>query len=188
MSGGDEKLKSALDIALERAKQLGRMSAEEKQRLKEEELAAMGQALGKRYLSGLPVRDVDMELGKYKEGRRIIVRYLLSFLVDKIDVRDAEGAERILEAIQHFSADSIVAQSIRTIIQEYQGAIEQAFQENRPKLEGVRRKELATKGISGSAVKPAIESSPEWLQVRQELDAYYRKRFEEMATLLPKAL
>ncbi len=49
-------------------------------------------------------------------------------------------------------------------------------------------KELKLRGISGSAVEPAIETSPEWLETRQRLDATYRKRFEETKPLLLKAL
>ena len=64
---------------------------------------------------------------------------------------------------------------IRDLFDEYQ-------------LGAARRKELKLKGISGSAVEPAIESSPEWLEIKQGLIASYQKRFEETKTPLLKAL
>src|SRR4030042_1871474 len=126
MSDNDRELKSAFDIALERASKLGGISSDEKQKLQEEKLASIGIALSKRYMSGLPVRDVEIELG------------------------------------------------------EYQKAMEKAWQGSQSKLGAVKRKEMKAKGISGSAVEPAIETSTEWLQVEQQLDSTYKKRLEEI--------
>ncbi len=148
----------------------------------------MGQALGKRYLSGLPIRDVELELGKYKEDRQILIRYLLAFLVDKISLTEPGDVERILEAIQHFSKSPKVIEGIRGLINEYRTAVEQARQEIQSKLGTARRKELARKGISGSAVEPAIEASPEWLEASQHLRSDYQKRLEGIKLLSSGAL
>ncbi|GAG17827.1 unnamed protein product, partial [marine sediment metagenome] len=107
MSGENEKIKSALEIALEKAQKLGALSEEERRRLRDEELVAAGEALAKRYLNGLPLRDIEIELGRRGgDDRRIISRNLLSRLVDKIDMEHIAGGERILAAIQHLSGDS----------------------------------------------------------------------------------
>jgi hypothetical protein len=178
MSGDDKELKSAFDIAMERAQKLGGLSAEDKRRLREEDLSEVGQALGKRYLRGLPIRDVDLELNKYKEDRQILIRYFLAFLVDRISLTDTGDVERVLEAIQHFSGSPKVIDGIRGLINEYPAAVEQARREIRSKLGTARREELARKGISGSAVEPAIEVSPEWLETSQHLLSEYQKRLE----------
>jgi len=182
MSGDDKELKSAFDIAMERAQKLGGLSSEEKKRLKEGELAEVGDALGKRYLSGLPIRDVELELGKYKEDRQILISYLISYLlsslVDKISLANPDDVEKILEAIRHFSKRPKVIEGIRDIINEYQIALEQARQEIQGELGTAKRKELAKKGISGSAVEPAVEASPEWLETSQHLLSEYQKRLE----------
>ncbi len=181
MSSENEKIKSALEIALEKAQKLGALSEEERQRLRDEELVAAGEALAKRYLNGLPLRDIDVELGKRREeDRQIISRNLLSSLVDKIDMEHIAGAEGILAAIQHLSGDSGVVQSMRDLLREYQSATEKAWRENGSALEAAKRNELELKGISGSAVAPAIETSPEWLQIRQRLDSHYQERLEEI--------
>jgi len=178
MSGDDRELKSAFDIAMERAQKLGGLSADDKKRLREAELSEVGQALGKRYLSGLPIRDVELELGKYKEDRQILIRYFLAFLMDKISLTDPVDVERILEAIQHFSGSPKVIDGIRSLMNDYPAAVEQARQEIQSKLGTARRKELARKGISGSAVETAIEVSPEWLETSQHLLSEYQKRLE----------
>jgi len=184
MSGEDKELRSAFDIAMERAQKLGGLSAEEKKRLKEGELSEVGQALGERYLSGLPIRDVELELDKYREDRQILIRYLLSFLAGKINLTDAGDVERILEAIQHFSGSPKVVEDIRDIINEWQTAVAQARRETQSKLLAAKRKELAKKGISGSAVEPAIEASPEWLETSQHLLSEYQKRLEGIKSSL----
>jgi hypothetical protein len=188
MSGDDKELKSAFDIAMERAQKLGDMSVLEKQRSREEEFRAIGEALGKRYLDGLPIRDVEIELRRYEENRQIVIRYLLSFLLDALALGNSEGAENILAAVQHYSGDSGAVERIRNLFNEYQKAIEQAWEEKRIKLGAAQRKELKLRGISGSAVEPATEASPEWLEIRQRLDASYQKRFEEAKIPLLKAL
>jgi hypothetical protein len=180
MSGDDNELKSAFDIAMERAQKLGGLSAEDKKRLREGELSEVGQALGKRYLSGLPIRDVELELGKYKEDRQILIRYIVAFLVDKISLTEPGDVERVLEAISHFSESPKVIEDIRGLISEYRKAVEQSRQEIQSKLGTARRKELARKGISGSAVELAIEASPEWLEVKQGLDTSYQKRLKRI--------
>ena len=182
MSSGDEKLKSALDIALEKAKRLGNLSYADKQRLKEEKLAVAAEALGKRYLEGLPLRDLEIELGKREEDRRIVIRYLLSFLVSKINLKNPEEAKKILVAIQHFSTAPSAAENIRNLLNEYRSAVEQAWQENHVALRKAKKKELTLKGISGSAVVPEITISSEWLQIQQRLDSEYQKRLEWIKT------
>jgi len=184
MSGDDKELKSAFDIAMERAQRLGGLSSEEKKRLKEGELAEVGDALGKRYLSGLPIRDVELELEKYREDRQILIRYLLAFLVNQIRLTDPGEVEGVLEAIRHFSKNSEAIESIRRLMNEYQKAVGQAWQEIQSKLGTVRRKELARKGISGSAVEPATEASPEWLETSQHLLSVYQKRLKGIKSSL----
>ena len=178
MPGEDEEWKSALDIAMEKAQKLGSLSNEDKRKLKEEELSEVGQALGKRYLSGLPVRDIELELEKYKENRQSVVSYFLNFLFDNISPTDSANAETILEAIEHFTKSQEAAGRIRNTINEYQTTIVKLRRESLGKLIAVKKKELANMGISGSAVEPAVEACAEWLESKQALDATYKERLK----------
>jgi len=181
MSGGNDEIKSALDIALEKAQKLGALSAEEKQRLREGELVEAAEALAKRYLGGLPLRDVEAELEVRGEwDRKIVISYMLSSLVETVDIKLDGGSERVLAAIEHFSGDQDAVRSIRELLHEYQGAVEKARQENWGALESAMRKELELKGISGSAVVPAVETSSGWLQIQHRLDSHYQERLDEL--------
>jgi hypothetical protein len=104
--------------------------------------------------------------------------------VDKINLIDPGDVEKILEAIRYFSKRSKVIEGIRDIINEYQIAVEQARQEIQSELGTAKRKELAKKGISGSAVEPAIEASPEWVETSQHLLSEYQKRLEGIKSSL----
>jgi len=181
MSINDDKIKSALEIALEKAQKLGALSDEEKYRLKDEELVAAGEALAKRYLNGLPLRDIETELAGRAEGdRRMISQHLLQHLLDRSDIGHIGRDDNILAAIQHLSGDPGIVQSIRDLLQKYESAIEKAKQENLSALEAAKRNELELMGISGSAVEPAIETSREWMQVQQDLDSHYQGQLEHI--------
>ncbi|HEY48563.1 MAG TPA: hypothetical protein G4O13_00775 [Dehalococcoidia bacterium] len=181
MPDKDDKIKSALDIALERAQRLGAPSEDEKRRLKEEELAAAGEALVKRYLSGLPLRDIDAELARHAEDERETVkRHLLSNLLDRIDVRRGAADEKVLTAIEHLTGDAGTVQAIGKLMKEYNGALEKAQLEKQGALREAKLNELKLKGISGSAVEPAVESSAEWLETQRSLESQYRERLDEL--------
>ena len=181
MSRKNDKIKSALEIALEKARNLDGLSTEEWQRLKEKELVVAGESLARRYLDGLPLRDLEVELGRHREGdRQRINSYLMSNLIDAIDMETTTTNMRIFDAIQHLSTEAEFVQSIRCLIQEYEGAKEKARKENLSALEAAKRNELELRGISGSAVEPAIETSPEWLQIRHQLESRCQKRLEEI--------
>jgi len=180
MSGENDKVKSAFEIAMERVQKLGSLSDEEKRKLKEEELGPAGKALAERYLSGLPLRDLDIELGRRAEADRSAVRrYAVSHLLEAIDLGNTQEDDRILSAIEHLSGDSGLVGRIKDILQDYRKAIEEARQKNWGRLEAAKRNELALRGVSGSAVEPAVETSPEWLQIRSDLDLDFLKRLAD---------
>ena len=187
MSNEEGKLKSALDIALERASKLGRMSDEERREARRKELAEVGEALAARYLKGLPIRDVELELAKYKEDRQKVIHYMLDGLWSRLDIGNPQEIDKILSAIEHFTGNSGVAEEIRSLATEYQNEVEKTLGKNRNSLEDAKRKELKRMGISGSAIIPMIESSPEWLQLRDGVNSRYRKRLEGLKSFL-KAL
>lgn len=180
MSGRDDKVKSAFEIAMERVQKLGSLSDEERRKLKEEELGPAGKALADRYLSGLPLRDLDIELGRHAEADRAAVsRHAVSRLLEAIDLGNTQEDDRILSAIGHLSGDSGLVGRIKDILSEYHEAMERAKRENWGRLEAAKRDELKLKGISGSAVEPVVETSPEWLRIRGRLDADYLRRLAD---------
>ena len=181
MSGDDNEIKSALDIAMEKAQKLGSLSPEESRKIKERELMATGEALAKRYFNRLPMRDIDVEMGRHdEEERKIIVRSILSNLANGLDIKHEADFEALLEAIRHFSGDSDTVQGIKELSHKYREAVEKAWQENMGAVESAKLEELKLNGISGSAILPAAETSPKWLEIRQALESSYGERLAEL--------
>ena len=181
MPGDDEKIKSALEIALEKAEKLGAPSDEEKQETRREKLAATAEALVRRYLSGLPLQDLEVELAKLPAGDMTAVRRdLKSDLLDAIDLESPGQNDKALAAIQQVFGEAETVQSIRDLLQQYAGAVESARTQNLPALKSAKMEELRQRGISGSAVEPSVETSKAWLDLRQQLSAGYRTLIEEI--------
>ena len=186
MPDENDRIKSALEIALEKAEKLGSLSAEEKQHRKDEEYLAAAEALAMRYLEGLPLTDIDLELAKYQEEERsIVVNHLVVYLVNKVGINQDTVNERILAAIAHILPESKIPQSIAETLHDYRTAKDRARQENLGRLEADKRSELEQIGISGSAVQPAIETSSEWIRIQQDLDSHYEQRLDEIKRNLP---
>jgi hypothetical protein len=64
------EIKSAWEIAMERAEKLGKLSPEELKRQREKEYAVIGQALAEKYLGGLDLRQLEVDLDKYEGEKR----------------------------------------------------------------------------------------------------------------------
>ena len=181
MAGNDEKIKSALEIALEKAEKLGAPSEEEKQEARREELAATAEALARRHLNGLPLRDLEVELAKLPAGDTATVRqHLKSHLLKAIDLESPGQNDKALAAIQQVFGESETVQSIGDLLQQYAGAVESARTQNLPALKSAKMDELRQRGISGSAVEPSVETSQAWLDLLQQLSAGYRTQIEEI--------
>ena len=178
---GDEKIRSALEIALAKAEKLGVPSEEEKQEAMREKLAATGGGLAKRYLNGLPLRDLEAELAKIPDNdAEVVRRHLKSHLLDAIDLESTGHNDKSLGAIQHLFGESDTVQSIRDLVQEYAGAVESVRAKNLPALEAAKMEELRQRGISGPAIKPSVERSPAWVGLRQQLSASYEAQINEI--------
>lgn len=181
MSGPDDRIRSALEIALEKAQRLGSLSDKEKGRLRAEELASAGEGLARRYLGGAPLQDIEAELAVRPDDEQPAVRSrLLSCLLDAIDLGSDSANERLLAAIERLSGDAGPARSIGGLVREHRDAIEKALRDSAATLEAAKRGELERLGISGSAVEPAIRASAEWARAREDLDSRYRQRLDEI--------
>ncbi len=181
MSGPDDRIRSALEIALEKAQRLGSLSDEEKGRARAEELASAGEGLARRYLGGAPLKDIDADLmGRPEEEQPAVRSRLVSCLLDAIEVSSDSGNEGLLAAAERLSGNAEPARSIGGLLREHRNALEKARRDAAGTLEAAKRGELERLGISGSAVEPATWASAEWTRARQDLDSRYRQRLDEI--------
>lgn len=181
MSDEQNRVKSALEIALEKAGKLGGLSKEEKRKLRAEELARTAQVLAQRYFDGLPQREMAEDLAKRsEEEREIIIQHLKLRLLDEINIGYTATYKRILSAIEETLKDPELAQKTGNLLREYEGELNRLRHENYSSLEATILRDLAQKGISGSAVVPAIETSPDLINIKQGLTAKFKKRLEQL--------
>jgi len=181
MADEEHRIKSALEIALEKSRRLGSLSEEEKSRLRDEELAGAGESLAQRYLNGAPLREIEAGLAKREEGDRPTVRrYLLLRLLDEIGIGQSAQYEKIFSAIDHISGDTVLTEEIRGVLRLYEIELERAQQNTLHKLEKAKLDELAQRGISGSAISLSTENTQEWAGLRRNMESGYGKRLEEI--------
>lgn len=179
-----KKIKSAWEIALEKAEKLGELSELEMKRRQEEEYVPIGQGLANKYLSGLPLRKLQAGLERHDgEAGRLVKKGALSALIQTIAPQDPDVGLRALEAIRQLLDDAAARHVADDIALRLQDQSENTAQDDAEHREWIRRKEereLRAQGIGGSAVDINVEASAEW---REFLRGIERQREEELTPL-----
>ncbi len=174
------EIKSAVELAMERTKSL-RLSHEEKEKLKEEEIQSKAHSLVNRYLEiDFHLREVEKELAKVDPSQRqYLEKLFIQYLTESIDLdRDNDLIFQGIESFREGSKGSI--QKMRDLIQGYQEQKEGEYLEAEKDL----LVKLERQVISGSAVQPKVEGSPKW----EEVLARFKPAFEEKLDKLRKAI
>jgi hypothetical protein len=180
------ELKSAWEIAQERANRLGRLSAEEKEQQEIQRCRQIGQALAQKWLDGSQQLDITTELNKHEEkDRDIIKQVIIEHLIGAIELTTAQGrnnVEKIIEGISSLEPElQPKAEEIGQLVQEYEGA----EQEIRRELESNYRETLHRLRISGTAVATInIEADPKWQLARQRLIEAFTPRLNDLKKAL----
>jgi hypothetical protein len=181
------EIKSAWELAMEKVEKLGKLSPDELRRQKEEKYGSIGQGLAEKYLTGLALRDVKIELDKYKGEERELVRAALaSKLIDAIELGDAERLSKVIEGVSELKLKSVEA------LAGIRGEIEQLFEEYREAEQKKRREvDAAARGvlhqlrISGSAIGSVNpEVVPEWKNELDKIALPYREKLGDIKARL----
>jgi len=164
------ELKSAWEIAQERANRLGKLSAEEKAQQERQEYRQRGKALAQKWLDGSQQLDIATELNKHEgEKRDIIKRAAIEHLLGAIELTTAQGR------------DSVKAEEMGRLVQEY----EEAEQKMRQELESNYRETMHRLRISGTAVDAInIEADHKWQIARQRLVESFTPRLDDLKRAL----
>ena len=147
------EIKSAWELAMEKAERLGKLSPEELKRQKEEKYSSIGYVLADKYLGGLGLWQLQVELDKYgTEEKELVKQALTARLVQSIELG---SNERLLCVIQGILA----MDSVNSVTSNVEEKIEQLFNEyEREKEEEIRQMEKSTVevlrqlGIFGNAI------------------------------------
>ena len=177
-----ERIKSAFEIAMEKAERLGKASAEELREMKEGEYASLGEAIAKRYLRGeLGLKQLEIEVKKLQDGRELMLKAMLGEILGSLR---PEEPDKAIEAIVVLAEDKERAKEttaeVEKLCHEHAGRKGQTYAELREKLEQPIRQELSQLGISGSAIQIDVESAPQWLQAKEEMDVQFQARLSEI--------
>jgi hypothetical protein len=165
------ELKSAWEVAQERANRLGKLSAQEKEQQERQRYRQIGQALAQKWLDSSQELDVTAELDKQEESEREVIKHaVIEHLVEAIELttaRDIGSVNRIIEAIGSLKPEfQSKAEELGQLVQEYHVG----EQKIRQGLEGHHRETLHRLRISGTAVDAInVEDNPQWQLARQEL-------------------
>ncbi|QJA06160.1 hypothetical protein FVE67_04810 [Thermosulfurimonas marina] len=193
------EIKSALEIALEKAEKIGKASKEE---LRAQELREKGQRLAARYLSPEGEVDLAAEIAKLSPEERLpvvrgVVETLLRNIVlprDEMALKDCQKALQGLEAVfSAFPEIKNLTREIEKLLQQYLNHREALYQQLKQQFEtqlaGV---EEALSNQMGVKVKVEVEMHPqfqeEWRKVRDQLDPQYQRQLDYLKGIFERAL
>ncbi|RLC93678.1 MAG: hypothetical protein DRI39_05050 [Chloroflexi bacterium] len=171
---------------MEKAERLGKLSPDERRRQREQEYSSIGRLLADKYLAGLALWQLEVELDKYTgEQRKLASSALLSRLADAIELGSPERLERALDGIlalkQNEPGVAGIKDEIVRLLREYR----QEEDRGKREAEESAREVLSRLGISGSAigsVRP--ETIPECKQSLDDLARPYEQRLGELKARL----
>ncbi len=178
------ELKSAREIALEKAKKLGDLSPEERRGQKEKECLQIARAVADKYLAHPDKRLLTDELAKH-DGleRELITRFLTRQFLDSIDVSGTR-AQQAIEGILSLGENSTIKDTvdkIKNVLQEYRSAQSREKED----IEKAGREILHQMRIAGSAVGSInVRARQEWRKRLERLAAPYEETLKSLKKLL----
>jgi hypothetical protein len=168
------EIKSAIELAMEKTKQM-KLSSEEKEKIKEDEIHSKAQGLVNRFLEvDFHLKEVEKELLKYhpnqrKEMEKLMIRYLSEAIQ-----LDREN-DLVFDGIEAFQKEKgKTNQKIKDLLENYRERKKTEYQNAVQKIQ----LRLAAHGISGSAVQPKVEGSREWEEALAQLKKPYEKQLQ----------
>lgn len=173
-------LKSAWEIAMEKAKKLDDVPLAELKKKEEERCRLAGQAIVERYLISSDPRQLVEDLEKYREEERELVqKAVVSSLVKAITLGDSEKLEAAVEGIFILTGNERVKETsarIQQLFYQYRLVEREKIDE----MNVAEKKVLQQMGISGNAIKAVNFAAREsWRQSLKEIARPYEEELEK---------
>lgn len=173
----EERIKSALEIAMERISGLPELTMEEIATQKEKEFGPKGEAIAARYMSSLLAEEeLAGELDKYRAGQwQIVQRALVSGLCQELRL-DGEltSAGRALSGLCRIAPEKTSV--IGKAASDYQSVVHAYNREKEKQAATVEAAALRPLGIAGTAVRCNPSENAEWLKMLEKLRRDYEPR------------
>lgn len=188
-----EEIKSALEKALERAEELGELTAEELRKSKEAEYLPIGEGIAKRFLRHGSSSIMNEEINKYtSEEKEMVIKGALATFRGVIDLENSSESESALAGIRSLKPEEQVehiCHEIESLLTEYQEAKQRRYEAKKEAVEKSVKELLHRLRISGSAIgeiNPRV--SKVWEQIISELRSRFEPRLDELKQALAEAL
>jgi hypothetical protein len=178
-------IKSAWEIAQEKASKLGKLSAEEGEEQRQNRCHLIGESLAEKYLSHHDTSSLEDELKKHSsQDRSLIIQAVVSRLIQGIDLRYPTALPEISKGILtlvNFPKAIKTLNEIKELFQEYAKAEDKERQE----IEKTGREMLHQLRVSGNAIgRLNIRAQEEWQKKLNQT----AKPFDERLNYLKKEL
>ena len=175
------EIKSAREIAQEKADKLGELTSEERKKQREDGCRLIGKALADKYLSQHDARLLQAELSKHSGQDKVLVsRAVLHRLVEGIDLRYSLKLDEIGQGILSLSkaeASAQIMDKMKELFHEYL----EAENKERQEIERAGREILHQLRISGTAISQInIRAKEEWLKQLNELGQPFEGRLNSL--------
>jgi len=175
------KIKSTIELAMEKAAKLPRLTEEEIRQRREEEYGPRGRAIAELILRGdLSVDRLDAELSRHDgEQGEIVLTAFLTSLCQAIDLEDTEATARAFEGIRAVVGDAHLEEASSRwsgILRDCEEQEQQEFS-TMEEAEGGSLRDL---GVSGSAIRLNLQQNERWQGERSALLERFRPQVEEI--------
>ncbi len=172
-----DELKSSMEIALERTKNL-RLSKEEREGLKRDEFVTKAKALISKYLesNGKP-EDWSREFSRMGETEReLLAREMMNLLMAKIDI--SLNDDRVFEGIKALNTNikAEIIEKIKNLLDDYRKELGQSASA----MESTLKEKLKKSGISGSAIKIKSEGNSTWQEMVDSVSVPFQEKLDAL--------
>jgi hypothetical protein len=179
----EERIKSALEIAMEKLSGLPELTPEEIVEQKKKEYEPIGEALGNRYMRDMiDGKSLLSELRRHQEDEALIIRQaLVSTLSASIGLENLQASEKALEGIlEATEGREDWKEKAFSFWNRLSGDFERQLKAKAGELETAAREYLKSLGVSGSAIRPNLAENE---RVKQRLDDLRRSFDPELEKL-----
>jgi hypothetical protein len=187
----EEKIKSALELAMERVSRLPELTPEEIAEQKERELRPIGRTISSKYLQDwIDENGLLAELHNYQgEQKSIVRRALVSSLCQSIQLEDISKSEKAFQGLASLEKDvTEFWEEIQKTFLQIRRDFEREKQIFYKKYESIAKVKLQNAGIRGSAVKPNLIENEDWLRNMNGVCRTYEPKLKEIKDKLTNRL
>ncbi len=174
-------IRSSWEIAQDRIRNIGELSAEERRKQKEARLLALGKGAAEKYISTADTAILEEELLKYPPAERAhFKKAVMQHLIHSIDLHNSNTAWMLASAISKLTdapGAAAIIEQITTCISNYQ----QAEEAGRLCINQEGMDILNRRALSGTAVKTFNSSARiQWENSLERIAEPYKEKMESL--------